>query len=116
MGSMITDENRKDLERTQKNFTKLVLQEKFTTYKSALDSLGLKSLEERRQKLTLKFAKTSLADGHFNGLIRKKNPRRGPLTRNKEYYQVTRAYTERYRKSPILYMQRLLNNERRKPI
>ena len=66
-GSMITAESRKDLECTQKNFTKLVLQEKFTSYKSALDSLGLKSLEERRQKLTLKFAKTSLADDHFNG-------------------------------------------------
>ena len=115
-GGMITDENRKDLERTQKNFTKLVLQENFTTYRNALTSLGLKSLEERRKKLTLKFAKTSLADGHFKGLISKKNPNKGLPTRNKEYYQVTRAYTERYRKSPILYMQRLLNNDRTKPL
>ena len=53
---------------------------------------------------------------HLNGLILKKNPNRGPPTRNKEYYQVTRAYTERYRKSPILYMQRLLNDDRRKLI
>jgi hypothetical protein len=66
-----------------------------------LASLGLKSLEERRKKLTLKFAKTSLADGRFKGLILKINPNRGPPTRNKEYYQVTRAHTERYRKSPI---------------
>ena len=113
-GGMITAENRKDLERTQKNFTKLALQDKFTTYKSALVSLGLESLEKRRQKLTLKFAKTSLADGHFKGLILKKNPRKGPQTRHKEYFQVTRAHTERFRKSPILTMQKLLNIDRQK--
>ena len=113
-GGMITAENQKDLERTQKNFTKLALQDKFTTYKSALVSLGLESLEKRRQKLTLKFAKTSLADGHFKGLILKKNPRKGPQTRHKEYFQVTRAHTERFRKSPILTMQKLLDIDRQK--
>ena len=51
-GGMITSENKKDLERTQKNFEKLVLQEKYTSYKSALLSLGLDSLETRRKKLT----------------------------------------------------------------
>ena len=49
-GGMITSENKKDLERTQKNFAKLVLQEKYSTYKSALLSLGLESLETRRKK------------------------------------------------------------------
>ena len=32
-GGMITSENKKDLERTQKNFTKLALQENFTDYR-----------------------------------------------------------------------------------
>ena len=108
---MITNENRKDLERTQKNFTKLALQENFTTYKNALLSLGLESLEKRRKKLILKFAKTSLADGHLKGLILKKNPRKGPQTRHKENFQVTRAHTERFKKSPILTMQRFLNED-----
>ena len=113
-GGMITNENRKDLERTQKNFTKLALQENFTTYKNALLSLGLESLEKRRKKLILKFAKTSLADGHLKGLILKKNPRKGPQTRHKEYFQVTRAHTERFKKSPILTMQRFLNEDSKK--
>ena len=112
-GGMITSENKKDLERTQKNFTKLALQENYTNYRSALLSLGLKSLEERRQILTLRFAKSSIADGHFKGLILKKNPKRGLQTRHKEHFQVTRAHTERFRKSPILTMQRLLNKDRR---
>ena len=42
----------------------------------------------------MRFAETSIADGHFNGLILKKNPRKGPQTRDKERYQVTRAYTD----------------------
>ena len=48
----------------------------------------------------MRFAKSSIVDGHFNGLILKKNPRKGPqtrLTRHKEHYQVTRAYTDRFR-------------------
>ena len=112
-GGMITAENRKDLEQTQKSFTKLVLQENYTTYKSALVSLDLESLEKRRQKLPLRFAKTSIADGHFKGLILKKNHKKGPNTRHQEHYQVTRAYTERFRNSPIVNMQRLLNIDRR---
>ena len=111
-GGMITSENRKDLECTQKSFCKLVLQENYTNYKSALNILSLESLEKRRKTLTLKFAKTSIADGHFPGLILKTKPRK-ILTRNQEYYQVTHAHTERYRKSPILTMQRLLNEDKK---
>ena len=96
LGGMITAKNKKDLERTQHNFAKFVLQGKYTTYKSALISLGLDSLEERRKKLTLAFAQTSTADGHFRGLISKKRPRNGPKTRHPEFYQVTKAHTERF--------------------
>ena len=72
LGRMITTKNKKDLERTQQNFPKFVLQGKYTTYKSALFSSGHNSLEERRKKLTLTFTKTSIASGHFRGLIFKK--------------------------------------------
>ena len=114
LGGMITAKNKKDLERTQHNFAKFVLQGKYTTYKSALISLGLDSLEERRKKLTLAFAQTSTADGHFRGLISKKRPRNGPKTRNQEFYQVTKAHTERFWNSPIITMQRLLNEDKKK--
>ena len=85
LGGMITAKNKKDLERTQHNFAKFVLQGKYTTYKSALISLGLDSLEERRKKLTLAFAQTSTADGHFRGLISKKRPRNGPKQETKNF-------------------------------
>ena len=43
--SGLTEQNRTDLERTQKTFTKLVLQEEYTDYKSALLILQLETLE-----------------------------------------------------------------------
>ena len=113
-GGMLTDENKQDLERTQKSFVKLVLEENYTTYLSSLKSLGLETLETRRKNQTLKFAKTSLADGHFSDLIYKNIKKNRPKTRKKEYYNVTFAHTERYKNSPILTMQRLLNEDKQK--
>ena len=113
-GAMLTEENKEDLERTQKSFAKLVLEENYTTYLNSINFLGLETLEARRKNLTLKFAKDSLADGHFTDLIQKKQRYNGPNIRKKEYYNVTFAHTERYRNSPILTMQRLLNEDKLK--
>ena len=43
-GTSITQQNREDLERTQKCFAKLVLQEKYSDYESALIQLNLETL------------------------------------------------------------------------
>ena len=110
-GNLITEENKMDLERTQKSFLKLVLQEDYKNYENALNLSQLETLEARRTRLTLKFAKTSLADGHFHDLIKKKTIVKGPHTRKREPYKVTFAHTDRFRKSPILSMQRLLNQD-----
>ena len=75
-GSGLTKENEDDLERTQKTFAKLVLGDSYTTYFEALKTLQLDPLNLRREKLTLGFAKRSLADGKLRDLfpIRKKTP------------------------------------------
>ena len=62
----------------------------------------------------MKFAKTSIADGHFSDLIYKNKKENIPATRKKEHYKVTFANTERYKNSPILTMQRLLNEDKQK--
>ena len=100
-----------DLERTQKIFLKIVLQENYKNYENALNLSHLETLEARRTRQTLKFAKASLADGHFHDLIKKKKIAKGPHTRKREPYKVTFAHTDRFRKSPILTMQRLLNQD-----
>ena len=76
-GGMLTDENKQDLERTQKSFVKLILEENYTIYQNSLKYLGLETLETRRKHLTLKFAKTSLADGHFSDLVYKRLKKKG---------------------------------------
>ena len=113
-GAMLTEENKEDLERTQKSFAKLVLEENYSTYLNSLQALGLETLENRRRNLTLNFAKTSLADGHFSDLIKRKLNKNGPKTRKKELYKITFANTQRYKNSPSLNMQGLLNEDKLK--
>ena len=54
--SMLTQENRDDLERVQKSALKIILDQKFKSYENALNILELDTLEERRDKLCLSFA------------------------------------------------------------
>ena len=59
-GPSLTQENIKNLERTQKTFAKLILKEKYKSYDQALVKLNLDTLERRRQDLCLRFAKDGI--------------------------------------------------------
>ena len=87
------------------------MEEGFSTYKGGLDTLNLDSLEKRRKVLTLRLAKTSLADGLLRDLFPLRSQEHVMKTRKSEKYLVTHAHTERFRKSPIITMQRMLNQE-----
>ena len=110
-GSSLTLENKHDLERTQKTFCKLVLEEDFSTYNEALVILGLHTLTERRQKLTLDFARRSISDDILRDLFLIKRKRHEMATRNTEKYSVNHANTNRYKNSPIPTMQNMLNRK-----
>ena len=112
-GSSLTEENKKDLERTQKTFTKLILGDKYTTYQEACKTLFLESLEDRRQKLTLTFAKQSLLNEKMLDLLPKRKQLHQMNTRKPDYYKVFRAKTKRYQNSPVILMQKLINQERK---
>lgn len=107
--SLLTKENINNLERTQKTFTKLVLGNRYTTYEEALVKVNLVSLAERRHKLCLKFAKSGLRNNKLNDLLKRKNKRHTMKTRKTEKFKVEFSNTERWRKSAILYLQSLLN-------
>ena len=68
--SSLTQENIDDLERTQKSFCKIVLKEHYKSYESALLILDMDSLQERRQKLQLKFAKSGIKFNKLNDLCK----------------------------------------------
>ena len=76
--------------------------------------MGLEKLETRRKTLSLRFVKSGIEDGILNDLFPHRTKTHTMHTRKDEYFKVTHAYTERFRNSPILTMQRLLNDDRRK--
>ena len=107
--SSLTAENSQDLERIQKCALKIILQDKFKSYESALEILDLESLIDRRERLCLQFARKCLKNDKMKHLF-PPNPKIHPmLTRFEESYDVNNAHTTRLQNSPIIYMQRLLN-------
>ena len=114
--SSITKKNSGDLERVQKSALKVILGEKYDNYKDALKLIGLDSLEERRENLCLKFAKQCLRHDKLKGLFPRNKRRHHMDKRNCEKYKVKKAKTERYRKSAIPSMQRLLNQSEKEKI
>ena len=111
--SSITKKNTVDLERVQKSALKVILGEKYESYKDALKLVGLDSLEKRREELCLKFAKQCLRHDKLKGLFPKNERKHKMEKRNCEKFIVKKANTERYRRSAIPSMQRLLNQSER---
>ena len=67
-GSSISEENKEDLERTQKYFAKLVLKDKYKNYNSALWYLNLEKLSLKREKLMIRFGKSSIENKKLHKL------------------------------------------------
>ena len=69
------------------------------------------SLKERREKMALKFAKKSLKLDCFSKLLPLNESKHGMNKRNPERFVVNGSNTERYRRSAIPFLQRLLNED-----
>ena len=85
----LTQENRDDLERTQKTFAKLMLKEKYLNYENALILLNLDSLETRRKTLNLKFAQAGIKNHKLNDLFPTNEKEHKMKTRKEKKYEVT---------------------------
>ena len=112
----LTQENKEDLERTQKSFAKLVLNKDYNedqenSYQNALMKLNIQTLEQRRKELCLQFAKDSIKSGMLKDLLKENTVKNGMNMRNSEKYEVLMANRERTRESSIIYMQNLLNED-----
>ena len=106
----LTEENKNDLERTQKVFAKLLLKNKYKTYESALLHLNLKTLSERRNELSLSFAKQSTKHEKMKYLF-PENKTNEMNTRQHEKYKVNHANTNRMKNSAVITMQNMLNKD-----
>ena len=109
--SGLTCENRKDLERTQKTFAKLVLEEDYETYQKALKLLHLETLEARRKTLSLSFIKRSLSDGKLRDLfpLRQKKNTLWKQEKRKNIKLLMPTQKGSRIRAPIITLQKLLN-------
>ena len=78
--------------------------EEYRTYEKALETLMIAKLSERREKLSLNFAKSCVKNELTSDLfpLNEKNKR--------EKYRVTFAHTDRLKNSAVPYLQQLLNS------
>ena len=112
--SSLTKENREDLERVQKAALKVILRKDYLNYEDALKLTNLQSLDERREAMSLRFAKNCLNNQNFSKLFAHNSQKHVMKVRNPLRYRVNKANTERYECSTIPYMQRLLNDDNNK--
>ena len=107
--SSLTKCNETDLERVQKAALRIILKERYHGYNEALKEVNMESLHDRRELICLKFAKKALKLDNFKKMFPIQKQLHEMKTRNKKKYVVNYAQTERYQKSSIPSMQRLLN-------
>ena len=109
--SSLSGKNRRDLERVQKAAVRIILGENYTSYRNGLKLLNLKTLNERRKELCLKFAKKCLGSEKVKDMFQRKKSLHPMKKRKQEKFKQRRIKTERYRKSTIPYMINLLNKD-----
>ena len=93
---------------------KVILGDKFVSYKKSLEKLEIETLQDRREQLCLNFAKSCIKNPKFSDMFPENTKTHTMELRNPEVFQVIHANTERFRKSAIIYMQHLLNDDAEK--
>ena len=107
--SSLTVHQNNALERIQRVCLKIILGKDYVGYISALESCELETLESRRDKLSLSFAKKCIKSSKHRHLFPAAVHPHEHQLRHQEQYHVNHARTEKYRKSAIPHIQRLLN-------
>ena len=108
--SSLSQKNRNDLERVQRSAVRCILKERYKGYEDALDKLGLVTLDERRAQMCLKFAKQCLKLDKMKRLFPRNQKDHAMEVRSSEFYKVVKAQTERFKKSVIPSMIKMLND------
>ena len=96
------------LERIQKTFLHIILGDKFQSYRNALKLSGLDKLSDRRRKICLTFAKTSLKHEKFSNWF-KPNLKITKTRLQQPKFCNVYSRTNRFERSPIIYLVKILN-------
>ena len=109
--SSLSMKNRKDLERVQKAAVKVIMGKNHSTYKEGLKKLKMNDLNQRREKLCLSFAKKCIKNEKVKDMFPLRKAIHGMKKRKSRRFQIVKAHTNRYKKSAMPYMTKLLNDE-----
>ena len=102
----------RQIERVQKCALAIILQEDYINYSDALKNMNLKSLEDRRYDLCLNFAKKAQKHPKFSRWFCPSQIVSVETRSVKPTFKYVQARTDRFYKSPIAYLTRLLNENK----
>ena len=109
--SSLSMKNMKDLERVQKAAVRVIMGKEYSTYKEGLKNLNLNNLKLRRKNLCLSFAKKCIKNEKVKNMFPLRKVIHGMKKRKSRKFQNVKTCTNRYKKSAIPYMAKLLNDE-----
>jgi len=110
--SSLSKINETDIERVQKSVLKVILKNKYEDYGSALKLLNMASLKDIRSKLCLQFTKKCLKIENLKKkLFPRKKTKHDMKKRTEEKFLINNIVTERYKRSSIPAMKKMLNEE-----
>ena len=106
----ITQAEKDEIERVQKAALHIVLGNDYLSYRNALNTVNMDSLDNRRSKLCLKFAKKSSKNKKHKHWFKVKSATKNTRQRKTKFCEVVANHI-RYKKSPLGYLTNLLNNQ-----
>ena len=110
--SSLTLKNTNDLERVQRAAVKIITSGKYS-YQEGLTFLNLPTLKERRETLTVKFAKKCLTNKKTRGMFKNNHKKHFMKLRYSKQFKEENIKTKRLYNSAIPYIQRILNKDHR---
>ena len=110
----LTGLNAAKIERIQKSALYIILGDEYSSYSKALRTLSLEKLAVRRKELCLKFALKCEKDPKFSVWFKPNTKGRQTRQLKSKYCEVF-SKTERFYRSPMAYLTRILNEHYMKP-
>ena len=108
--SGLTKSNKEMIERIQRQSMKVIFRKQYSSYENAVKMAKMDTLDVRREKLCLQFAKNCLKIDKLKQMFPLNFKDHDMTQRKNEKFKVNHARTERYLQSSIPYLQRLLNS------
>ena len=105
----LTKKNERELERVQKIAVNLIIGRK-NDYSESLKELNITTLKERRNYLSVNFAKKCLKSENTKDIFPRNISKNKMSLRNREHYKVKHCRTVRMQKSAVINMTKQLNS------